>query len=99
MSVSSLRPKAPNNDRPWAIKSLPPFPAVALQLLGLLDDVNVPMKQVVSLLRIDPALSAEILRVANSALYGLRSRVDSISRAVVILGTDAVKRLALTMAL
>ena len=57
------------------------------------------MKKIVDLLRIDPALSAEILRVSNSALYGLSRRVDNISHAIVILGTEAVKRLALTVAL
>ncbi|MCB1019835.1 MAG: HDOD domain-containing protein, partial [Acidobacteria bacterium] len=87
------------SDRPWAIKSLPPFPAVALQLMGLLDDDDIPMKQVVTLLRMDPALSAEILRVSNSALYGLSRRIDNVSHAVVVLGTDSVKRLALTVAL
>ena len=85
--------------RPWALKSLPPFPAVALQLLSVLDDDEVPMKKIVALLRIDPALSAEILRVSNSALYGLSRRVDNVSHAIVVLGTEVVKRLALTVAL
>ncbi len=103
MSVSTL-PAKPDQvseelTRPWAIKSLPPFPAVALQLMGLLDDDEVPMKDVVTLLRVDPALSAEILRVSNSALYGLSRRIDNVSHAVVVLGTESVKRLALTVAL
>lgn len=100
-NTSVLTPEtAPaESKRPWALKSLPPFPAVALQLLSLLDDEEAPMKKIVDLLRIDPALSAEILRVSNSALYGLSRRVDNISHAIVILGTEAVKRLALTVAL
>ena len=85
--------------RPWALHALPPFPAVALQLMSLLDDTEVPIKKVVSLLRIDPVLSAETLRVANSALYGLSRRIDNVSHAVVVLGTEVVKRLALTVAL
>jgi len=67
--------------------------------MSLLDDPEVSMKQVVNLLRIDPALSAEILRVSNSALYGLKNRVDNVSHAVVVLGSDTVKRIALTAAL
>lgn len=86
-------------ERPWAIRSLPPFPAVALQLMSLLDDAEAPMRQVVNLLRVDPALSAEMLRVANSALYGLSGEIANVSHAVVVLGTDSVKRLALTVAL
>ena len=85
--------------RPWALKSLPPFPAVALQLLSLLDDTEAPMKKIIDLLRIDPAISAEILRVSNSALYGLSRRIDNVSHAIVVLGTEVVKRLALTVAL
>jgi putative nucleotidyltransferase with HDIG domain len=85
--------------RPWALHALPPFPAVALQLMSLLDDADAPIKKIVDLLRIDPALSAEILRVSNSVLYGLSRRIDNISHAVVVLGTEVVKRLALTVAL
>lgn len=84
---------------PLALRALPPFPAVALQLMSLLDDPNVPIEKIVGLLRIDPALSAEILRVSNSALYGLSRRIDNISHAIVVLGTGVVKRLALTAAL
>jgi putative nucleotidyltransferase with HDIG domain len=47
----------------------------------------------------DPALSAELLRVANSALYGFVQRIDSVNHAVVILGSENVKRLALTVSL
>jgi len=92
-------PAASATARPWAIKRLPPFPAVALQLLSLLDNEDVSMKQIVNLLRVDPALSAEILRVSNSALYGLSRRIDNVSHAVVVLGTEVVKRLALTVAI
>lgn len=95
---SLSQPSAEVAAQPWAIKNLPPFPAVALQLMGLLDS-DVPVKDVVKLLRMDPALAAEILRVSNSPLYGLSRHVDSVSHAVVVLGGDAVKRLALTVAL
>jgi len=98
ITPSLSQPPADAAAQPWAIKNLPPFPAVALQLMGLLDS-DVPVKDVVKLLRMDPALSAEILRVSNSPLYGLSRHVDSVSHAVVVLGGDAVKRLALTVAL
>jgi putative nucleotidyltransferase with HDIG domain len=102
MAFSSLTAKpeaaARAADRPWAVKALPPFPAVALQLLELFDDDEAPMREVVTLLRIDPALCAEVLRLSNSALYGLSRRIDNVSHAVVLLGADAIKRLALTVA-
>ena len=79
----STDPATLEEKRPWALKALPPFPAVALQLLSLLDDSEAPMKKIVDLLRIDPALSAEILRVSNSALYGLSRKIDNVSHAIV----------------
>lgn len=85
--------------KPWALRSLPPFPAVALRLLSLLDNPEVPLKKIVDLLRLDPALSAELLRVANSALYGFVQRIDTVNHAVVILGGENVKRLVLTVSL
>ncbi len=100
MTVDALpiQPLLPSAERPWALKRLPPFPAVALQLLRLLDDEEITMRQIVNLLRVDPALLAEVLRVSNSALYGLSRRIDNVSHAVVVLGTEVVKRLALTVA-
>lgn len=95
---SLSQPPAIAVPQPWAIKNLPPFPAVALQVMGLLD-ADVPVKEVVKLLRMDAALTAEILRVSNSPLYGLSRHVYSVSHAVVVLGGDAVKRLVLTVAL
>jgi len=85
--------------KPWAMKELPAFPAVALQLLSLLDNPEVPLKKIVDVLKVDPALAGELLRVANSALYGLVQRIDTVNHAVVVLGTENVKRLALTVSL
>jgi len=85
--------------RPWAFRDLPPFPGVALKLLNLLDQDDVPMKTVSDLIRADPAISAEILRVSNSAMYGVSREIDNVAHALVVLGTDTVKRLALTVSL
>lgn len=100
VETKTAEPVAETKDKkPWALRSLPPLPAVAMQVLNLLDDPEVEMKKVVNLLRGDPAISAELLRVANSALYGFVQRIDTIGHALVVLGTENVKRLALTVAL
>ena len=96
---ANLRTAELGEKKPWALKGLPPFPAVSLQLLSLLDNPEVPLKKIVDLLRLDPALSGELLRVANSALYGFVQRIDTVNHAVVILGAENVKRLALTVSL
>jgi putative nucleotidyltransferase with HDIG domain len=46
----------------------------------------------------DPGLSAHVLKIANSSLYGFKSKIDSISRAVTVIGHDAVLNLVLASA-
>lgn len=49
-------------------------------------------------LRNDPAICAQVLKIANSSLYGFQSKIDTISRAVTIIGQDAVLNLVLATA-
>lgn len=86
-------------EKPWALRDLPPFPAVATRVLQLLARQDVPLHEAISLIRTDAAFSAGILRAANSALFGLKSRVETVRHAVVLLGADRVRALTLTVAL
>ena len=83
----------------WALRDLPPFPSIAVKLLQLLSDEEVQVKRLIELLRSDAALSAELLRRANSALYGARTRVSSLQQGLVLLGLDQVRSLAMAVAL
>jgi putative nucleotidyltransferase with HDIG domain len=84
---------------PWALRQLPSFPAVATKVLQLLAKEDVPIRRIVDLIRTDPAFSAGILRVANSALFGFVSQVETVKHAVVIVGLDRVRTLTLTVAM
>ena len=86
-------------ERPAALRDLPPFPGVALRLLTLLDRSNVTVQDIEQVLRMDAALSAKILRIANSAFYASRYPIDSLQQATVRLGIMGLKRTALTVAL
>jgi len=97
--ASDLTTADESYDKFWALRNLPPFPAIATKLLQLLSHDEAETSAVVSLIRADAAFSSELLRVANSQVYGLRSQVGSIHHAVVILGFNAVKTLALTIAM
>ena len=83
------RPKAP-----WALRLLPPFPAIAQRILALINKVDVSLDDVGELVRMDPSFSAELLRFANSALMGLRHEVKSLKHAVILVGLDRVKTMA-----
>lgn len=78
-----------------SVEDLPTLPVVMTQLLEAVDDVRSSAQDLTSILEQDLAISARILRLANSAFYGLRYKVDSLRRAVVVIGFDAVRMLAL----
>ena len=84
---------------PSVLNDLPPFPIVAIKALQLVSNEKAPMRELSELIRTDAALSGEILRIANSALYGLRIEVESALTAMVLLGLDRIKSVVVTSAL
>lgn len=95
----TVRTADPIKTKPWALGALPPFPAVALRLLEALADEDISIRQVVELVNSDPAFAAELLRVANSPLYGFSHQVLSVQHATVTLGLEFVKALSMTVAM
>jgi putative nucleotidyltransferase with HDIG domain len=95
--MTAPMPCSANSEKPWALINLPPFPAVALRLLRLIDKDEVGIQKLTNLIRADVALSTEILTIANSALYAFRSEITSILQATVLLGLQRVKALAVTV--
>ena len=69
-----------------AVKSFPGMPGTAVKLLGLIDDPAMRVSQIEAILRHDPGLTANVLRIANSAYFGIPSKIGSIRRAVILLG-------------
>src|SRR5882724_9795198 len=77
-------------------QGLPTLPNYVLDLNALLSSQSVDLKKVGVVIRTDPSLSAQVLRLCNSALFGLRRRVISIEQAAVLLGTERLRTLVLT---
>lgn len=75
---------------------LPPFPHTILELTAILSGPSADVKKAAKLIRTDPNLSAQVLRMCNSPLFSLRSRVISIAQAATLLGADRLRTLALT---
>jgi len=94
-----LRQTAERTQLPSLLNDLPPFPVVAIKALQLVSNEKAPMRELSELIRTDAALSGEILRIANSALYGLRIEVESALTAMVLLGLDRIKSVVVTSAL
>jgi len=77
-------------------QGLPTLPNYVLDLNALLSASTVDLKKVGNVIRTDPSLSAQVLRLCNSALFGLRRRVISIEQAAILIGTERLRTLVLT---
>ena len=94
MTELLARPQAP-----WALRLVPPFPAVAHRILALVGKDDVRFGELGELVKMDPSFSAELLRFANSALFGARREVTSLDQAIVKVGTDRIKTMATMVAM
>ncbi|SDU19330.1 HDOD domain-containing protein [Desulfobacula phenolica] len=78
-------------------KKLPSFPQVAAKLLKISGDKTSSLPDISKIVETDPSISIRVLEIVNSAMYGLGKKVTSLSEAVVFLGVDEIKRLAIGM--
>lgn len=81
------------------LKYLQPFPPVVMELMYLVAEDEVKFGEITNLLSSDAAVSAEVLRMANSPLLGTWGQVNSVMHAVVILGLERLKGMIMTAAL
>lgn len=77
------------------IKCLKPIPAVANQLLAVVDNPDSSMEDIANVIQYDPVITISILKACNSAHFGLKHPAESVKDAVNMLGTDQVIELAL----
>ncbi len=77
------------------VEQLISLPAAYVRLNELVDDPGSSTDDIAHVITQDVALTARLLRVANSPLYGLSTQIDTVSRAVTVLGTQQVRSLAL----
>ncbi len=80
------------------ITRLPAFPAAVSELTRLLHDDTAGAEDFERVIRVDPGLTASVLRVANSAAFGLRRQVSSVSHAVSLLGLKRIYDISIASA-
>ncbi|MGE5256240.1 MAG: HDOD domain-containing protein [Hyphomicrobiales bacterium] len=79
------------------VKSFPGMPATAARLLPLLRNPDSSAAKIEDILKYDPGLTANILKLTNSAFFGLPSRVSSVRQAIMLLGWKRLMQLVMTM--
>ena len=77
------------------VEQLISLPAAYVRLNDLVDDPKSSAEDIAHVINQDVALTARLLRVANSPLYGFSTQIDTVTRAVTVLGTQQVRDLAL----
>lgn len=72
-----------------------PVPQVIHQLMDLVDDPEVPVSEITELILYEPLVTANLLKLANSAAFGFKKKIDSVHDAVVLLGLKRVVEIVL----
>ena len=75
------------------MKSFPSMSGIAAKVLNLLDDPNASSGQVEQLLKQDPSLTANLLKLTNSAYFGIPSKIGSVRHAISMIGWKRLSKL------
>lgn len=76
--------------------NLPSLPQVLLQVIEINEQEDFDIKKLVKIIAQDPAISAKVLRLVNSAHFNLEGKFISLEKAVLYLGADVIKKIAIT---
>ncbi len=75
---------------------LPSPPAIALKILQAVRQEENSFQDIAAIIKSDPSLTVRVLKIANSSLYGLSNPVTSLAQATGLIGTEALKNIALS---
>jgi putative nucleotidyltransferase with HDIG domain len=73
------------------IKDIPTLPTIVFELNELLQDPNTPITDISDIIEKDQAMSLRVLKLVNSAFYGIHKEVNDIGNAIVLLGFNTVR--------
>ena len=81
------------------VREIPTLPVIYQQLFQKMQDPDVTIANLAEIISNDQALTAKLLHLVNSAFYGYRKQIRTISRALVVLGFRAVRNAALALSI
>lgn len=99
MSTATLKPQTEADKIVAAaladIGEVATLPEVTVKIIQIVENPRSTARDLHDVMKSDPALSARLLKVVNSAFYGLPGQIGSLDRAIVLLGLSAVKNIAI----
>ena len=81
------------------VDALPTLPEIATFVLNLLEDPNTSSQDVTNVIVRDSSLSGQILKLVNSAYFGLPQKVNDLNRGIALLGFGRIKNLVLSLSI
>jgi HD-like signal output (HDOD) protein len=78
------------------INFLPPLPSVMIELIQALNNDDIDLRALGKIISKDPSMTMNVLKIANSAFYGLPTKVTTIDQAVRMLGTNEITSLCIS---
>ena len=81
------------------IKDIPAMPNVIVKALGIIKDDQSGTKELGEIMAYDQALTAQVLKLVNSAYYGFAQEITSVSKALALLGMSQTKNIIITVAM
>ncbi|OGH61430.1 MAG: hypothetical protein A3G34_05455 [Candidatus Lindowbacteria bacterium RIFCSPLOWO2_12_FULL_62_27] len=81
-----------------SINAIAPLPPTAAKAMSMLNDPDVDLGKLGQVLSLDPSFVSLLLKMVNSAFYGLRSRIGNVKNALVVLGLTKLRQLILAAA-
>ncbi|MCZ7585957.1 MAG: HDOD domain-containing protein [Deltaproteobacteria bacterium] len=78
------------------VRDLPSLPQVVHRVMEVMDDARSSVKDVAKALEDDPAMTAKVLRISNSAYYGVRQEITSVSFAISRMGFNEIRNLVVS---
>jgi putative nucleotidyltransferase with HDIG domain len=79
------------------IEALPTLPSTATQILDIVMNPDVSIREISKVINHDPSITTKILKIVNSAFYGFPQEINAIEQAVMILGTEEIMNLSIAL--
>jgi HD-like signal output (HDOD) protein len=86
-------------DKVKTIINLPALPSIAMEVVEMVDNPKTSASQLGKIISTDQALTAKVLKIANSPFYGFPKKIATIDFAIIVLGFDALKEIVISISL
>lgn len=98
-SEPCLPPQPTSQEMGGVIHSITPIPQAALKIINLISAGDFDTAEIVGTIETDQVLAAQVLRLCNSSLFGIKRTIDSIDEAVIFLGGSQMLQMVATAAI